>query len=106
MCDGVHDILGIHACALNGQAAETLESWWSDETACFCDGTMEGEGRHVVLHALRREFGGGLLTRVVDMDGSPAVVAFEGPEGTGRPRVVLRVDAGDRVRSFRIEHPV
>lgn len=107
MSDGVHDLLGVHACACNGRVVETLGPWWTAHAKCVCDGALVGEGPEALRRTLESEFRDGLVARVVDVDGVPAVVAFDGPEGTGRPRVMLRLEVeADRVTVCRIEHPV
>lgn len=85
-------------------ARETLAGEYN-RAAVIRDGEWLGEGAEAVRRGLEAEWGSGCVGRVVDLDGEPAIAEYEGDEGRGEPRGVVRLDVQDgNVIACRIDH--
>ncbi len=104
MTDGVHDLLDAHACACNGRAWETLRPFWAHDARAEVDGEPVGTGPKAVASALQAAWDEGLVARVMDVGGSRALVGYDGPEGSGRPRVMVQLHTSNgRVAACSVE---
>ncbi|HLF16202.1 MAG TPA: nuclear transport factor 2 family protein [Candidatus Thermoplasmatota archaeon] len=99
------EVLGLPIRAFNGHDLEGLEAHVAQGAPCIRDGELLGEGPAAVRRALQEEYklSEELVGRVMELDGEPVVVEWDG-EGWGRPIGVLRVAGEGRITGLRIDH--
>ena len=97
-------LLRVHAGAVNGHVADSLAGHYLPQSRCIRDGELVGEGVDA-LRALQAEYGDDVLGRIMEVDGTPALVGWSGPEGQSAITSVVRMrSAGGRVLEVRIDH--
>ena len=98
-----HAVTRVQAHAFNARDLATLAGY-TGGARVIEDGAVVGRGHAAMERCMRREWGAGLVGRVVDLDGEPVVAEYD-RDGEGEPRGVLRFAmAGDRVEECRFEH--
>jgi len=100
----VNAFLRVQARAFNAKDVGTLVGHATAAARCIRDGEWLGEGPDAIRDGLEAEWRRGCVGRLLDVDGEPVLVEYDG-EGAGPAQGTIRFRFdGDRITECRIDH--